>query len=202
MGPKAHWIKKWFQGFRKPVSVDINSEHSIAFLAPLTSQLAATHPDEVGYPLRRHSFGHDDVVFVSPIRESFNENECQLPWDVPPMVSEEPASRSLDIQTNRFSESQAISGIQRISDPAHLPTVFSIGACADSEEVMEGRTTNAGLLRSALIHCLAEKKNRTWEQLLEDLWDFTKTSPEFSSEKEIWPVIGSIQKELTDVVAF
>ena len=59
MGPQAHWIKKWFEVFRKPVCpVDINTEYSIALLVPFTSTLAATHPGEVGYPLRRESIGN------------------------------------------------------------------------------------------------------------------------------------------------
>ena len=61
MEPKAHWFKKWFEVFRKaPATVDINKEFSIAVLAPLTSTLAATHPDEVGYPLRKDSAGDTD----------------------------------------------------------------------------------------------------------------------------------------------
>ena len=84
-------------------------------------------------------------------------------------TSEEPASRSLDIQRKRFSEDPATLSIRGISDPLLLPTVvslchdclaslslydtqYSIGACADSEEVMGGRTTNAGLLRSVRMH--------------------------------------------------
>lgn len=64
--PKAHWIKKWFEVFRKPVSpVDINTGHSIAFLVPFTSQLAVTHPGEVGYPLRRESIGNSGSLLSS-----------------------------------------------------------------------------------------------------------------------------------------
>ena len=75
-------------------------------------------------------------------------------------------------RTSHEPTSLANSSIRGISDPLLLPTVvslcydcldnlslydtqYSIGACADSEEVMEGRTTNAGLLRSVrmlLVH--------------------------------------------------
>ena len=64
----------------------------------------------------------------------------------------------------------------------------------------------------ALIQCLAEAKDRTWEQLLEDLWSvamiesgtlilslrrhFANTSPEFDSQKKVLPVIGSIKQEV------
>ena len=76
MGPKAHWIKKWFEVFRKPVCpVDINVEYSIAFLAPLTSQLAATHPDEVGYPLRRESIGNSGGLLSHALGHAELENE-------------------------------------------------------------------------------------------------------------------------------
>jgi hypothetical protein len=86
--------------------------NSIACLVPLTLQLAGMFPKEVGYPIDRpmignsddllshvhgqanlennigqanleNNIGHEDVVFISPIRESFNENECQLPWESP-----------------------------------------------------------------------------------------------------------------------
>jgi hypothetical protein len=74
----------------------------------------------------------------------------------------------VDIRRRRFSESQANPAIRGISDPLLLPNVvslrydclaslssydeqFSIGACADSDEVIEGRTTNAGLLRSVCV---------------------------------------------------
>ena len=77
-------------------------------------------------------------------------------------TSEEPVSRSLGIQRRRFSESQANLSIRVISDPLLLPTVvslcydclaslllydtqYSIGIYGDA---MEGRTTNACLLRS------------------------------------------------------
>ena len=71
MGPKAHWIKKWFEVFRKPVcAVDINTAYSIASLVPLTSQLAATHPTEVGYPLRRQSIGNSDDLSLTRSRSS------------------------------------------------------------------------------------------------------------------------------------
>jgi hypothetical protein len=104
IGSNAHWIKKWFEVFRKPeCTVDINMENSIACLAPLTLQLAGTYPKEVGYPINRpiignsddilshvlgktnleNNIGHEDVVFISPIRESFNENEYQLRWELP-----------------------------------------------------------------------------------------------------------------------
>jgi hypothetical protein len=103
IGPKAHWVKKWFEVFRKPeCTVDINMTNSIACLAPLGLQLAGMYPKEVGYPIDRpiignsddllshvlgqanlgNNIGHEDVVFISPIRESFNENECQLPWEL------------------------------------------------------------------------------------------------------------------------
>jgi len=197
----VHWIKRWFEVLRPPENnVDINAKYGIARLAPLTSQLAATYPKEVGYPLLRECIGHDDVVLISPIRSSFNENE--LPWGPMTRGSEEPSSKALDQEPRRYSEFQENPDFPGIRDPLLLPTVFSIGACSDSEEVMEGRKTGAGLLRSALIQCLNEANARTWEELLDDLWEFSSTSPEFSSQKKVWPVIGSIKKELTDVVAF
>ena len=71
IGPKAHWIKKWFEVFRKPVcAVDINSAYSISSLVPLTFQLSATHPNEVGYPLRRQSIGKRDDLSLARSRSS------------------------------------------------------------------------------------------------------------------------------------
>ena len=76
LGPKAHWFKKWFEVFRKPVcAVDINTEYSIAFLAPLTSTLAATHPEEVGYSLRRQSIGNSDDFHSHVIGQANCENK-------------------------------------------------------------------------------------------------------------------------------
>lgn len=76
LGPKAHWFKKWFEVFRKPVCVvDINTEYSIAFLAPLTSQLAATHPAEAGYSLRRHIIGNSDDFHSCGIVQANWENK-------------------------------------------------------------------------------------------------------------------------------
>ena len=60
-------MKKWFEVFRKPVyAPDINAEYSIACLVPLTSQLAATHADEVGYPLRKECIGKSDDFLSRP----------------------------------------------------------------------------------------------------------------------------------------
>jgi len=156
----------------------------------------------VGYPLRRESAGHEDMVFISPIFESFNENGHELPWGSVIQAPEEPSSKTLDVQPKRYSEFHADSNSPIIRDPVLLPTVFSIGACADSDEVFEGRETGAGLLRSALIHCLADAQDRTWEELLDALWDFTSTSSDFFSQKKVWPVIGSMKDELNDIVVF
>ena len=51
-------------------TVDINSEYSVAILAPFTSQLAATHPNEVGYPLRRQSIGNSDHFSLYVLRQA------------------------------------------------------------------------------------------------------------------------------------
>jgi len=76
IGPKAHWIKKWFEVLRKPAcTVDINMPYSIASLAPLTSTLAVMHASEVGYPLNRPSIGNNDDLLSHVLGQANLENK-------------------------------------------------------------------------------------------------------------------------------
>ena len=54
--------------------MDINTEYSIAFLAPLTSTLAATYPQEVGYSLGRQSIGNSDEFYAHVIGQANLDN--------------------------------------------------------------------------------------------------------------------------------
>lgn len=66
----------------------------------------------------------------------------------------------------------------------HSMTQFSIGACADSDEVMEGRTTNAGLLRSvrmllvhwAMLNLLEGTHSVSWRNKRSDLGTTSRRS--------------------------